>query len=135
MKTNCIITTLAKNKDGYGKTTHKGKDVLAHRLAWIKAFGEIPSGMFVCHHCDNPACVNIDHLFLGTPADNMKDRDKKGRNARGENIGISKLSPATVQKIRMLVSGGASQSKVAKEFGVCQATISNIARRFTWRHI
>lgn len=56
---------------------------LAHRLAWIKAHGPIPKGMFVCHRCDTPACRNVEHLFLGTHAGNMADMVRKGRQAKG----------------------------------------------------
>jgi len=75
----------AKNSEGYGTTTYKGKIIYAHRLAWIKKNGDIPKGMYICHKCDNPSCYNINHLFLGTPKDNCQDKVKKGRNQNGYN--------------------------------------------------
>lgn len=68
------------NKSGYGKFCYKGKHILAHRYSWIKHKGDIGK-LFVCHHCDNPPCVNPNHLFLGTAKDNTQDCIKKGRFA------------------------------------------------------
>jgi len=66
-------------KSGYGVKRVKGKLVGAHRWTWMQAYGPIPEGLYVCHHCDNPSCVRLSHLFLGTPVQNNADRDAKGR--------------------------------------------------------
>ena len=83
--TDCIEYEGRKNHAGYG---HLGRTIdgvrktfLAHRYFWEKEHGPIPDGMFVCHHCDNPPCINIDHLFLGTPKDNMRDMIQKALQA------------------------------------------------------
>lgn len=82
---DCQEWTGCKNNRGYGKQSYHGKLMLAHRVAWIKKYGEIPVGLIICHKCDNPACVNTDHLFLGTHQDNMRDCRDKGRMDNGGN--------------------------------------------------
>lgn len=91
---------------GYGIFSCRGfkrDDRYAHRLAWQFAGNEIPPGMHVLHKCDNPACVNVEHLFLGTHQDNMKDRDEKGRTARGERSGNNKITKRQVIMARNLM--------------------------------
>lgn len=136
MKTDCILTHLARDRYGYGKAHHNGKALGAHRLAWIKAHGAIPPGMLVCHACDEPACVNPRHLFLGTWGDNTRDRDVKGRNAKGERVGQAKLTARKVLAIReRYARGDISQAALAAKFGVGQVTVHHIVTRFTWKHI
>lgn len=78
--TGCWNWTGAKTKGGYGHLRFLKKLTYAHRVSWIIHYGGIPNNLCVLHHCDNPGCINPDHLFIGTMADNMKDRDDKGRN-------------------------------------------------------
>jgi predicted XRE-type DNA-binding protein len=102
------------------------KSIGAHRFAYELAHGAIPKGMYVCHKCDTPLCVNSDHLFVGTHNDNMRDMVQKNRSftGRGENKkGRAKLTNEQAKEIRKI---NASQSKIAKLFGVSQNTISRI---------
>jgi hypothetical protein len=78
-KTGCLEYTGFITLSGYGRLRNNGKKCLAHRLAYENTFGKIPSGLLVCHKCDNPKCVNLKHLFLGTNKDNFHDSVKKGR--------------------------------------------------------
>lgn len=103
------------------RTDNTRRSIAAHRYSYIIFKGEIPDGMFVCHNCDNPKCVNPDHLFLGTRQDNIDDREFKGRNKimRGENAGTAKLTQKQADEIRILyASGGTSSRKLAKQFGL-----------------
>lgn len=84
LDTPCFIqpggTTIS---GGYRRRRHDGQRWLDHRWAWTQAHGPIPDGLVVCHHCDNPPCSNVEHLFVGTMMDNARDRDAKGRAASG----------------------------------------------------
>lgn len=80
-KGECIEFTGTSTKDGYGRPSVNGRQYYMHRLAYEAAFGAIPDGLHVCHHCDNPPCINPKHLFLGTNRDNIADRVRKGRRA------------------------------------------------------
>lgn len=100
---------------------------LAHRIAWIINFGPIPTGLSVCHHCDNPPCCNLAHLFLGTQAENMSDMARKGRQ-------YSKLTADQVVEIRRGLSSGKSRAELSSTYGVDVTTIGLIARGEWWRH-
>ncbi len=113
---------------GYGRFFVDGGRQQAHRVAWEMFRGPIPDGMKVCHHCDNRACVNPGHLFIGTQAENVNDMMAKGR-------GVSKLSVEDVRAIRAESATGERQAKIAARFGVCQSAISAIVRRRVWAHV
>jgi hypothetical protein len=108
---------------------------LAYRVAWELTRGPIPTGMYVCHHCDVPLCVNPDHLFVGTHADNTADMMTKNRQAKGVRQGSAKLTDDAVREIRACWLTMASQPELAREFGVTQAVIWAIVNRRTWRHV
>jgi len=119
-------------KDGYGAFHLKGKRIIASRFAWILTYGEIPQGMCVLHRCDNPACVNPRHLFLGTQKDNMQDAVLKWRKS-GPHNGRTKLTWPQVDTIRLLFQMGWSGYRLAKFFGVNYKTIWQILKGKTWK--
>jgi hypothetical protein len=119
-------------RGGYCQIWSNGKRKMAHRFAYEKYRGPIPSGMCVCHKCDVPCCVNPDHLILGTDAENMADKTVKNRQAKGTKIGISKLSPEQVLAIRASVQ---SCHSLGPQYGVDHSTIQHIRRRKTWKHL
>jgi hypothetical protein len=131
-KTNsCWLWIGCKNKQGYGRFW-LGRNEGAHRASWLLFVGRIPKNMQVLHRCDNPGCVNPEHLFLGTQKDNVQDMIKKRRGSIGEKHSRAKLSVADVLCIRKC---GASPKYLAGLFGVDAATIHNILARRIWRHI
>jgi hypothetical protein len=106
----------------YGMDKINGKSMGAHRAAWIRKYGEIDNGLVVCHKCDNGLCINTDHLFLGTPKDNMQDCSRKGRLnkpcQKGNNNNNAKKSYEdyiNIQKDRLL---GMTYSKLRLKYGL-----------------
>ena len=133
----CWEWTAYKDKDGYGKFKNAGFQWRAHRLAWTFENGIIKGWSCVLHSCDNPACCNPNHLFLGTPADNNSDRAKKGRgrDQRGEKHNMAKLTNIDVKCIRYWLKSGYTQQKIADAFGVRNQAISDINLGKTWSHM
>lgn len=115
----------------------KGRLLLVHRVAWELAHGAIPAGMVVLHACDNPNCVNVRHLSIGTQRDNVRDAVRKGHMRGpcvcGERVHTSKLTRADVQVIRERAANGTPQTHLAREFGVSSPSISRIVRGKAWR--
>ena len=127
----CWLWTASAAGRGYGqmKVPRQRKQEYAHRLSYMIYKGEIPKGQYVLHKCDTPLCVNPDHLFLGSQADNQQDMKNKGRSLFGERNPSRKLTDSAVRKIRQLLSDGVSQDDVAGMFGIHQMTVSKIHRR------
>lgn len=114
-----------------------GKSEYAHRVSYEIHKGKIPGGMFVCHTCDTPACVNPDHLYAGTPKDNSDDRIARGRmpDQRGTKNPRSKLDDEKVVAIMAHANGKLSQKAVGNMFGVGRKTVSAIWKGEAWRHV
>jgi len=120
---------------GYGMFSIKtSTSYPAHRFIYEHTHGELPDDIFVCHNCDNPACVNVDHLFPGTAGDNNRDRHSKGRSgwAPKEDNGNHKLTLDEVREIRAKYVAGTLQRDLADAYGVHQTAISSIVRGATW---
>jgi HNH endonuclease len=136
--TGCWLWTDNVKRDGYGQVRFNGKNMQAHRVSWQLYRGEIPSGMFVCHHCDVKTCVNPDHLFIGDAYANIMDAWRKGRvktptaRALGERHGSAKLTAAQVSEIR---ADRRSQRAIAASYGVTQQNILAIQQGKTWKAV
>jgi hypothetical protein len=107
----------------------------AHRLSWELHYGKIEVGMCVCHRCDNKHCVNPDHLFLGTSAENTADMDAKGRRkaVKGSMHGWSKVDEDEIRQILIIKDN--TQKQIGDMFGLTQHSISRIKARKTWTHV
>ena len=132
----CRIWQKCKNKDGYGMMKICRKLVRPHRLAYALCFGD-PGKLYVLHTCDVPACVFPGHLFRGTQADNVADRQRKNRQAKGEVLGgeangSSKLRESEVRKMRTLYQQGISVTEITAQFSVNQRAIFCILSGKTW---
>lgn len=119
-------------KNGYGRLLCRGKMCLAHRVSFEVHKGEIPEGLNVLHKCDNRPCVNPDHLFLGTAADNNWDKSRKGRAPRGESHVKSKY---TEQQVRAIFADTRPYREIVAEYGISKPQISAIKSGKYWAHL
>lgn len=136
--TPCIEFAGYKTAKGYGMIRREGKCWRAHRWAYYQAYGPIPDGMVVRHKCDNPACVNPDHLELGTQADNMADMHQRGRAKVGSEHGHAVFTDEQIRNIRAThVHRCKERGAVAlgKQYGVAQSVITRIVNRETYKDV
>ena len=139
-KDGCLLWSGYKDKNGYGIMNMKSKNRKVHRVVYYLTFGSIPDGMFICHTCDNPSCINPDHLFLGTPNDNVQDMVRKGRGRiggkphPGQKNGMSKLTNEDVLFIRKNYKT-IKYKEIAKMFGVSISCIQRICLNKSWTHL
>lgn len=136
----CIPWPYSTDDWGYGTVLYKGHVTKTHRVAWMMHHGEIEKGLKVCHTCDNPPCINIRHLFLGTDADNMLDCVRKGRHrdCKGSKNPHAVLTETQVRKIRATYRRGVrgfGTHVLARQYCVNKTTIRYIVERKSWRSL
>lgn len=137
-ETGCWNWHAGRTRKGYGNFQPVGeKSGLAHRVSYELFKGKIKKDLHVLHSCNNPSCVNPEHLRTGTNADNINDKVLAGRGnqPRGEKHHGAKLSNLDIKMIRTLGDEGYTYSNIAKVFGVTPETISHITKRKGWRHV
>ena len=135
---NCWNWIGSKDRDGYGVFGHhRNKQIKAHRASYAFYVGEIPNGMMVCHSCDNPSCINPQHLFVGTAKDNTQDMIKKQRRPilSGENHPNAKITDHQAHEIKQLRKQNVPLTSIANQYGISFQTVSSIAKGTTWKHI
>ncbi len=131
--TGCHVWIAATDTFGYGRIAiGDRRQGLTHRVSWELSRGQIPDGLCVLHRCDNPPCVNPEHLFLGTHTDNARDRSNKGRSMHGSGHVDAKLSEADVVEI---LRSALRNCDLAEHYGVSRPQISRIRHRVDWRHV
>lgn len=132
----CRVWVGSRKRTGYGVVIIGGKPHYTHRLSYELHHGPIPEGKLVMHLCDNPPCINADHLRLGTDADNVADMDRKGRRRTVSRTGTThyrtRFSDADVLAIR---ASKETHAALARYYGVSDGTIAAIRKRVNWKHL
>lgn len=132
---NCWLWSASVTGSGYGqiglgrKLDGRGD---SHRIAWLLCNGPIPDGQQVLHKCDNKRCVNPDHLYLGTNAQNMQDALQRGQKPRGSKCSFAKLTDNQVAEIR--ATTGISHQKLSENYGVSRVTITRVKNEVSYRN-
>jgi hypothetical protein len=131
---NCLEWNESKNRQGYGRIKINGKSLRAHRYSYELTYGDIPDGMDVLHKCDNPACINPKHLFLGNDKDNVSDAIAKGRHINPKTI--YKLTADQIREIKnKYIPNIYSIRKLAREYKVSYWAIQSILHGVNWKNV
>ena len=128
-----VVTSHRPMPDGYCEFRFYNRRIKAHRFIYEECFGFVPDGLHVLHKCDNPPCINPEHLFLGTNQDNIDDKVRKGRQLKGEQIPVSKLKEHEAMAI--LLDKISSARELAERYGVLRGAIWRIKNRTRWAHL
>lgn len=126
------IGSIEREEKPYGVTYARGRKERAHRLSYEIANGGFDKKLCVLHRCDNPSCVNPDHLFLGTNADNVADMTRKGRQARGVKNRHARLTEAQALEIKMATG---KRADIAAKYGINETNVSRIRTGARWGHL
>lgn len=122
--------------DGYALIKFNKRQQSASRFSYEAFIGPIPHGMFVCHHCDNRKCCNPDHLFSGTPLDNTRDMDRKGRGRRNGKTGEANAKAKLTETIAMAIfKAEGPHPRIAKQYGISASLVSAIKLKQRWKHL
>jgi hypothetical protein len=127
-----ICTSHSINRKGYPNFRRHNTRYLIIRYLWEEYYGDIPEGMFICHKCDTPGCINLDHVFLGTPKENSEDMKRKGRQLFGEKHNMVKL---TEDQVKNIMKDSRMQKEIAVDYGISQQQVSKIKRKERWNHL
>lgn len=139
MDTPCWEWQGCKNEKGYGQVTYHGKRWIAHRLFYYLLTGTHPMAMFCCHHCDNPACCNPGHIFLGNNQDNMRDCSRKGRvvipGYKGEDHALAVLSEDQIRTMAAQYVAGTTKTELASQYNTAVTNVCMVLNGHTWGHV
>lgn len=134
-ETGCLEWIGAKNGRGYGVVKREGVVRPASRWAYWYAYGPVGKSLVVRHTCDNPPCVNPEHLILGTQAENISDSISRGRFTVGVRNGNAKVNPDKVREIRRRYASGEGPTSIGRDFGLTATTVIDISKFKTWKHV
>ncbi len=125
----------SRDRQGYGHISTASKKMRVHRFSYQHYRKPIPDGLCVLHHCDNPPCCNPLHLYVGTPADNVRDKVSRGRHSFGEDCNTAKLTEGQVREIRRAHANGQTMRGLGRAYGVAESTVRDVVHQQSWKHV